>query len=192
MSTTPLARSAAAHRAASTVSAKSIVATVWLRSDGLATNGVAKRARLGPAVEDLGRAVAAPGRELEAALVEHPAHGVRSRRKSDPSAGVLYVWSRREFSSVIVQARATPAPSGRIAPTRSMRSIGGRRQQREPEPAVGGERLLRREVVGVELRRVDAHPGRGGRAVDQHEAVGVGAAARRPSRRSTVSLCGNA
>ena len=40
VSTMPLARSALATAAASTPS-KSMVATEWLRSDGLATNGVA-------------------------------------------------------------------------------------------------------------------------------------------------------
>ena len=40
VSTMPLARSAAASAAASTPS-KSIVAVTWLRSAGLATNGVA-------------------------------------------------------------------------------------------------------------------------------------------------------
>ena len=52
---------------------------------------------------------------------------------------------------------------------------GGGRHQREPEPAVGGEALLRREVVDVGLAHVDrqAAGARGG--VDEHQRVGGGA-----------------
>ena len=47
------------------------------------------------------------------------------------------------------------------------------REQREPQPAVGGEALLRGEVVGVELRRVDPQPAGGGGGVDGDDAAAV-------------------
>ena len=96
-----------------------------------------ERARLGPAVEQLGRAVAAADGEVEAALVEHPAHAVRRAGTATPSAGVLYVWSRREFSSAI--GRLSDGGTQRsVAPRRSMRSIAAGEHsasQRPPSPA---------------------------------------------------------
>ena len=58
---------------------------------------------------------------------------------------------------------------------------GGRRQQRQPQPAVGGEALLGGEVVGVELGGVDPQAAgrRGG--VDGHEPA-AGRRRRRPGR----------
>ena len=50
---------------------------------------------------------------------------------------------------------------------------GGGRAQREPQPTVGGEGLLGREVVAVELRGIDEQPARARRRVDDHEARGV-------------------
>ena len=44
-------------------------------------------------------------------------------------------------------------------------------QQREPQPAVGGERLLRREVVDVGLRGVERQPARAGGRVDQDQRI---------------------
>ena len=56
----------------------------------------------------------------------------------------------------------------------------GGRQQGDPQAAVGGEALLRGEVVGVELGRVDpqAAGARGG--VHRHQAAAVGRQRRRP------------
>ncbi len=47
-----------------------------------------------------------------------------------------------------------------------------RAEQRDPQAAVGGEALLRREVVGVDLRDVDGQPAGAGRGVDRDERVG--------------------
>jgi hypothetical protein len=49
-----------------------------------------------------------------------------------------------------------------------------RGQQRQPQPAVGGERLLRREVVDVGLRGVQRQPARARGPVDDHERTVVG------------------
>src|SRR5699024_284778 len=51
----------------------------------------------------------------------------------------------------------------------------GRREQRDPQPTLGGEGLLRGEVVGVRLGYVHCHSAgrRGG--VDQHQLIGSGA-----------------
>ena len=46
--------------------------------------------------------------------------------------------------------------------------------QGEPEAAVGGEALLRGEVVDVELGRVDRQAAGGGGGVEGHERAGVG------------------
>ena len=83
---------------------------------------------------------------------------------------MLYVWSRREFSSAIGRlsdggTQRSPAPS----PFDALDGGGG--AQREPEPAVAGEALLGREVVDVELGRLDREATGARRRVDQHEAV---------------------
>ena len=101
---------------------------------------------------------------------------------------MLYVWSRREFSTAI--ERSSVAGIQRVPLIRSMRSIAARGAQREPEAAVAREALLRREVVDVERARVDAHAARGRRAVDDDERVAARAGARRRSRRSTSRCAG--
>ena len=64
--------------------------------------------------------------------------------------------------------------------------LRGRAEQRQPQPAVGGEALLRREVVGVGLGDVDGQPAGAGGRVDQRRARRRRrpGAARAPSRRS--------
>ena len=65
--------------------------------------------------------------------------------------------------------------------------LRGRAQQRQPQAAVGGEALLRREVVDVGLRRVERQAAGAGGRVDEDErvAVAAGRALRPgPSRRS--------
>ena len=52
---------------------------------------------------------------------------------------------------------------------------GGRRHDRDPQPAVGGEALLRREVVGVHLGQVDGEATGARGRVDEHEGTVVGA-----------------
>ena len=59
----------------------------------------------------------------------------------------------------------------REACNRSIRSIARGRAEREPQAAVAREALLGCEVVDVERRRVDPHPARGGRPVDDDERV---------------------
>jgi hypothetical protein len=76
-----------ATAAASTASTKSMVPTTWLRS-GVLHERPGEVGLLGPGVEDLGRAVAAPGRPLEAAVGEHPVE-LLGQQKMVASAGVL-------------------------------------------------------------------------------------------------------
>src|SRR5689334_8058115 len=89
VSTTPLARRAAAIAAASTPS-KSIVATEWLRSEGLATYGVAKALASAQPYS-----VSADWSQRSAAHSSPPFAAIHSivsaARKSEESAGVLYV-----------------------------------------------------------------------------------------------------
>ena len=64
----------------------------------------------------------------------------------------------------------------------------------EPEPAVAAEALLRREVVDVGLRGVEAEAAGAGRRVDEHELVRGRcrrAGGRRASRRSTSRCAGS-
>ena len=194
VSTMPLARSAAAIAVG--VDARR---SRWWRSRGCAppasaTNGVANAARLGPPVDDLGRPVAArsrPTRGRRASSI----HSSWCRRAGTASRARACCTSGRagEFSSAIVQVERRRDPAaGRARCARCARSRAGE-QQREPEPAVAGERLLRREVVDVELRRDRraARPRptwrRRGRA---RRAAAVGPAHRRSSRRSTSRCAG--
>ena len=70
--------------------------------------------------------------------------------------------------------RRTPGCSGRSPAISSARASAARRHQRDPQAAVGGEALLRREVVGVDLGEVDGQAAGAGRGVDEHERVVVG------------------
>ena len=69
-----------------------------------------------------------------------------------------------------------------------------RRHQGDPEAAVGGEGLLRGEVVGVDLVEVDGQAAGTGGGVDQDERVVVGAgdAVHRRHDAVEVSLCAHA
>ena len=73
---------------------------------------------------------------------------------------------------------------------RSMRSMAAGEHGGEPEPAVGGEALLRGEVVDVDLGRVEAQAAGGRGGVDQHErpvgAVGPRERHRHAGRRLVV------
>ena len=95
-------------------------------------------------------------------------------------AGVLRVWSAREFSTAM--SRLSEAGIQRsvaaISATRLQRARG---QQREPQPALGPEALLRSEVVDVGLGDVDPGAAGGGGAVDHHQGV-VGAPGNPPDR----------
>ena len=68
------------------------------------------------------------------------------------TAGVLYVWSLGEFSSAVCSERNSGIQRSE-ASQRGDPLLRGRAQQRDPQAAVGGEALLRGEVVGVGLRR---------------------------------------
>ena len=77
----------------------------------------------------------------------------------------------------------------------SARASAARRHQRDPQAAVGGEALLRREVVGVDLGQVDRQAAGAGGGVDQHQRVvgGAGRAGRTGAITAVeVSLCAQA
>ena len=95
-------------------------------------------------------------------------------------AGVLSVWSAASSPSRR-PATASAASSARGEPLGAL-DRGGR-QQREPQAPVGGERLLRGEVVDVRLRDVDRQPAGARGRVDEHEGV-----RRRPSGRTTGAM----
>ena len=153
MSTMPLARSVAATAAASTASSKSIVPTTSERLAGSATNGVANAERLGPAVE-----------------VRPTTRVVRATQKSRPPLAFIHsTWSassssvreRRRVVGLVLErvvqrgasATGTRGSSGRSRAISRDALLRGRAEQRQPQAAVGGEALLRREVVDVGLRR---------------------------------------
>ena len=93
------------------------------------------------------------------------------------SAGVLYVWSRREFSSAI--DRSSVGGIQRAGVQRFDPLDRARRAAREPEATVAREALLRREVVDVERGGIDPQAARGRRSVDDDERVGAGRAVHR-------------
>ena len=110
------------------------------------------RRRLGPARRAIvGRLPAASGRKRQTALGQHPLQllveqeqrGQRRRVVGLVEAAVL------EGDRQVERGRH-PAPARLDAPDPL---DGGGRQQREPQPAVGGEDLLRGEVVDVDLGR---------------------------------------
>ena len=107
------------------------------------------------------------------------------------SAGVLYVCSSRELSIAVARSRNAGMyrPDALISATRGER---GRRHQREPQPAVGGEALLRREVVDVGLGDVDVagrRPPEVASTQQQRAVVGAGDAAGPARRRRSRSRC---
>ncbi len=170
----PLARSAWAMAAASTSSAKSMVPRHVAALRRLGHERLGERARLGPAVEQLGGAVAAPDGELEPALVEHPAHAVLEQEQRGERGGVVGLVEAGVLERDRQAERRWYPPVGGTEALDALDGGGG--AQREPEPTVAGEALLRREVVHVEVGGLDREPTGAGRGVDQHEAVVAGAA----------------
>ena len=167
VSTMPLRRRTADTARRRSQSSRSIVATTWLRSPG--PRRTASRARrLGPAVEDLGRLVAARRRPLEAAVAVDPL---------DLLDGQEHRGERRRVVGLVLAAVVEGGAAGRVnagiqrsdAAMRSMRSMRCRRHCRDPQAAVRAEVLLRREVVDVDLRRVEAESACSRCRVDQHE-----------------------
>src|SRR5690606_9072835 len=143
-------------------------------------------ARLGPAVDDLGRPVAPGHRERQAAVVDDPLElldGQEDRGQGRRVVGlVLAAVLERDPE---VEERRAPA----AVPLDPLDALdGGGGEGGDPQAAVRGQRLLRREVVGVDLRGVEPQAaGRRG-AVDEHEPLGtLGAAGRdRHARRGLV------
>ncbi len=147
-STIPFARSAARERGR-----VDPFVEVDRRGDRAAVRGVLHERRrelvaVGPAVDDRGRPVAAAGRELEPAVLEHPLQLlVEEVERRERGRVVRLVEARVLDRDRQVERRRHPA---RRAAIRSMRSIARGRAEREPQAAVAREALLRREVVHVE------------------------------------------
>ena len=90
------------------------------------------------------------------------------------SAGVLYVWFLRELSIAV----GSEKNSGMCRPEAWIARgalQGGRGEHADPQAAVGGEGLLRGEVVDVGLGDVDRQAARTGGGVHQDEGALVGA-----------------
>ena len=141
---------------------------------GSATNGVAHAARLGPVVEVARRRLAALDAPVEAAGLEHPPQLRLRAAAACATAGVLYVWSRRLLVEGDAEVERRRAPAVRRGEPLDALD-GGRRAGGEPQPAVGGEALLRGEVVDVDLGRIPRQAAGARRGVDGDErAVGAG------------------
>ena len=137
--------------------------------DGVVDERCRVRVLLGPAVDDAGRGVAPARRELEPAVGEHPLElVVEEEDRRERGRVVRLVEARVLHRDREVERRRHPA-AARVQPLDALDRA--RRAQREPQAAVAREALLRREVVDVEGGRVDAHPARARRAVDDHERV---------------------
>ena len=148
---------------------------MWLRSDGLATNGAATR-WLRPSrrrSRPIGRSVTRPTpvrRSRASNVTVSSSMNERGERR-----GVVGLVEPRVLQRDR-QARATEEPSGPGADPLDPLDRRGR-AAREPDPPVAGEALLGREVVHVELRGVHAQAARARRRVDDHEPGGTRRAA---------------
>ena len=104
-------------------------------------------------------------------LVEHPVELIRRGGRAWRAPACCRS-GRAGTARARCRGRGWPAPSGPTRAMRSMRCDRGRRDRREPQPAVAAEALLRCEVVHVGLGRVEAQPARARRRVDEDELVG--------------------
>ena len=195
MSTIPLARNTFATAAASTESVE-VDGADDLRALAPGRRRTASCTRCVSAQpysrsSGLGGALDAP---VQAALAVEPVDLLGHQEERRQRRGVVGLVEPR-VARPRSAGRGTPAPSGRTPRSPRSRSSAAGRHQRDPQPAVGGEALLRREVVDVGLAQVDRQAAGAGRRVDQHQRAAVGAGApgaRRPATPVEVSLCGQA
>ena len=166
----PFARRVAATCAASTPSAKSIVPTT---SERLARIGdERRRVRRRPRPSRRARprtASCARTHQSRPPLREHPVQllGEQHERRERGRVERL-VLARVGQRGAEAEELGDPA----IARGDLLDALDrGRAEQREPEAAVGGEALLRREVVGIGLRGVERQAAGAGGRVDQDERV---------------------
>lgn len=94
-------------------------------------------------------------------------------RKRVASAGVLYVWFLRELSIAVGSEKNSGRAAARVDPLGALDR--GRGEHADPQAAVGGEGLLRGEVVDVRLGDVDREAARAGGGVHQDQRALVGA-----------------
>ncbi len=168
----PLSRSASVTAAASTPS-RSIVPTTSERSAGSLTNGVAYADASAHSYSRVDESVVRLTAQSSPPCVEHPPHLVvdqEQRRERRRVVGLV-------LAGVVDRDRQVEE-SGDVPPAR-LDLLGtldrGGRHEGDPQPAVGCERLLRREVVGVGLRHVDRQATCARGRVDQHQRTVVGA-----------------
>ena len=128
--------------------------------------------RLGPAVDRVGRPIAAAGRPREAALLVDPLDLLVGEEDRGQRRGVVgLVLAAVLERDAEVEGRGHPAVRRRDP----LDAVDGRgRGGGQPEPAVGRQALLRGEVVDVDLARLEAQAAGRRRGVDDHEAVGAG------------------
>lgn len=90
------------------------------------------------------------------------------------SAGVLYVWFFRELSIAVgSEKNSGMSPAGGVDARSALQ--GRRGEDADPQAAVGGEGLLRGEVVDVRLGDVDRQAARARGGVHQNQGALVGA-----------------
>ena len=144
-------------------------------------------AALGPAVEVLGGGARARHAPVEAAAVEHPADLLgEQEQRGDRRRVVGLVLDASSRARSCSDRNARDPALGRRASSRDP-LLRGRAEQRDPQPAVGAEALLRREVVGVGLRRRRPAARRRRRCASITTSASpapAGRTHRRPSRRS--------
>ena len=161
------------------------------RLAGSVTNGVAYLDVLGPAVQACARSPPCGATDQSRPPWPLIHSSCSFSRKSVASAGVLYVW----FLQRVVDRRRQreelrDVAAGGVDARGALER--GRGEHADPQAAVGGEGLLRGEVVDVRLGDVDRQAARAGGGVHQDQRALVGA--RDPLDRGMatpveVSLC---
>ena len=117
----------------------------------------------------LGAGARARDAPLEPPAGEHPADLVCEQEQRGDRRRVVGLVLER-----VLERRGQRGEGRDPAPAR--RELGdpllrGGAEQREPQPAVGGEALLRGKVIGVGLHQLDRQPAGAGGGVDQHECL---------------------
>ena len=134
--------------------------------------------RLGPAIQVVRRASGPPDAPVQPAVVEHPLDLVGEQEQRCERRRVVGLVLGRvvERGGERQEGRDPPIAAGDLGDP----LLGRRTQQREPQAAVGGEALLRREVVRVGAAGVERQSAGARRRVDDDErVVGAGGPAHR-------------
>ena len=144
------------------------------------TNGVAYGRLLGPAVEDdRPTAASRATHRVEPAEADHPLELLVEQEQRGERRRVVGLVEAAVVERDLQVERGRDPAARRVDPLDAV--DGGGRAQRDPQPAVGGEALLRGEVVDVDLGRVPRQPAGAGGGVDRR-----GGRRPRPGRASGI------